>query len=870
MSFIADKSVYKSLGFCGVGDGANLATIDVKDGKVVRVRPTHLDEVWSKEQVNYWTLEARGSSFEPGMKTLLPPLALTYKNREYSKNRVPYPLIRVDFDPNGERNPQNRGKSKYRRISWDEALDICAAEIKRIQETYGPASILCQADGHAETKSAAGTHGTNVTMFQRLGSGCTVQARNADSWEGWYWGAKHVWGMDPVGEQTSLTNVFKDISENSDAVLLWGCDCETTPWGWGGQISSRTLYWWKEIGIKQICICPDLNYTAAVHADKWIPVLPNTDAALQLAIIYTWMTEGTYDRDYIDTHSIGFDWLEYYVLGREDGIPKTPKWAEEKCGVPSFTIKALARYWAKSRISIGHGNGGGMIRSVFSHEPARLEVYLLAMQALGRPGCNQFKFLEKALFYDPRTNPYPRSQVMPNTQACYVSMLLDAEAMGTNFVPKTLIPQAVENKTFDWYGHTVCAFPAHDQFVHYQFPGPENKGIHMIWSDAPCWQTCWNGGFLFQDAVRNPDLEFYMVQHAWMENDTVFADIILPVTSKMEEYDIDNDVESGQFCSLYLEEPAIDPYVEARTDFQIAIDVAEHLEKYGGVYEGLKAKVTQNRTTEDWIREGFMHSGINTEEFTWEDFKEKKLWVSPTVENWQDEPAGLINFYEDPEHYPLETPSGKIEFYSTALAEQFPDDTERGPVAHWIEETDVHHERITSDRAEKYPFLLMSNHPRWRVHAQHDDCIWLREISTCKMKGPDGYAYEPIWVNSADAKRLGLKHGDIAALFNERGRVLGGVYVTERIMPGVLYQDHGARADTIVPGAGGLDRGGANNLIAPNGIISKNCAGEVTNGFLAGIEKVDVFELAEQYPEQFNRAYDPDCGLIPDSWIVKE
>ena len=127
MSFIADKSVYKSLGFCGVGDGANLATIDVKDGKVVRVRPTHLDEVWSKEQVNYWTLEARGSTFEPGMKTLLPPLALTYKNREYSKNRVPYPLIRVDFDPNGERNPQNRGKSKYRRISWDEALDICAA-----------------------------------------------------------------------------------------------------------------------------------------------------------------------------------------------------------------------------------------------------------------------------------------------------------------------------------------------------------------------------------------------------------------------------------------------------------------------------------------------------------------------------------------------------------------------------------------------------------------------------------------------------------------------------------------------------------------------------------------------------------------------
>ncbi len=38
---------------------------------------------------------------------------------------------------------------------------------------------------------------------------------------------------------------------------------------------------------------------AAVHADKWIPILPNTDAALQLAIAYHWITKGTYDKEYI-------------------------------------------------------------------------------------------------------------------------------------------------------------------------------------------------------------------------------------------------------------------------------------------------------------------------------------------------------------------------------------------------------------------------------------------------------------------------------------------------------------------------------------------------------------------------------------------
>jgi trimethylamine-N-oxide reductase (cytochrome c) len=87
-------------------------------------------------------------------------------------------------------------------------------------------------------------------------------------------------------------NIVKDTTEHADMVLFWGCDPETTPWGFTGQFASRLCYFWAEVGIKQVYICPDLNYGAAVHADKWIPVLPNTDAALQLAIIYMWVTEG--------------------------------------------------------------------------------------------------------------------------------------------------------------------------------------------------------------------------------------------------------------------------------------------------------------------------------------------------------------------------------------------------------------------------------------------------------------------------------------------------------------------------------------------------------------------------------------------------
>ncbi len=140
-----------------------------------------------------------------GRNPCLRPFSLAYKKRTYSPNRIKYPLKRVDWDPNGERNPQNRGKSKYKRISWDEATDLIAREIKRIHKKYGPYAILCQGDGHGECKTIHAAHGQPTLLLEKMG-GFTQQVRNPDSWEGWYWGAKHVWGhgqwgmMEPVGQ----------------------------------------------------------------------------------------------------------------------------------------------------------------------------------------------------------------------------------------------------------------------------------------------------------------------------------------------------------------------------------------------------------------------------------------------------------------------------------------------------------------------------------------------------------------------------------------------------------------------------------------------------------------------------------------------
>ncbi len=859
-----DKTVIRGIGFCGFGCGANTAHVDVRDGKILRIRPMKYDDVSTSDERNEWSFKARGKTFNPGDKTLLPPLSIAYKKRIYSENRILYPLKRVDWDPHGERNPQSRGQSSFERISWDEACDLIASEIIRIHEIHGPLAILAQCDGHGETKIIHATHGAQVNLLDLIG-GYTLQARQPDSWEGWYWGAKHVWGMEPVGKQVNQQNLFKDISENSDAVLFWGCDAECTPWGWGGQQPSRLCYWFEELGIESIFVSPDLNHTGACHKGTWIPVLPNTDAALQLAIAYVWMTEGIYDKEFVQTHCIGFDWFEYYVLGREDGIAKTPKWAELKCGVPSYTIKALARYWATHAVAIAHANGGGYIRSCFAHEPARLEVCLLAMQGVGKPGTGQLNITAFGDFGYSEANPLPRSTMhfmIPDAYHGWMEVISDAA-----FIPKTLTPRAIHNEVLSWYGHVICTCTREDQFKHFTFNGEETPKIRMIWSDSPCWTTCWNGGFLMQDALRSEQLEFILVQHPWMENDCFFADIILPVNTMFEEKDIACDNWSGQYNMLYIHEEAIAALGESRSDYEAVIEIARKLEEFGGIYEGLVRKYTSGLDIDGFIERGFATSG--GEKFmSFEEFKEKGICIAPTATDWENDPVGLSKFYEKPESKPMQTPSGKIEFYSLGLAEHFPEDKERPIVPHWIEESDEHKERISSERALRYPFLMISNHPRWRVHAQGDDITWFREIETCKIQGPDGYLYEPLWINPLDAGKLGIEDGDIVRIYNERGSVLGGAYVTERIMPGAVNQDHGARVDSIELGYGGLDRAGANNLICPDATTSKNCVGEVTNGFLVNIEKIDVISLAHLHPHAFSKKYDNGGGISTSTYMV--
>ncbi|MFZ7132834.1 MAG: molybdopterin-dependent oxidoreductase [Eubacteriales bacterium] len=849
--------------------------LDVKNGKVIRLRPLHYNWKYTEEELadRYWSFEARGKTFTVPNKACTGYLQLCHKTRLYSPSRVKYPLQRIDWEPGGVNvNAQNRGKSKYKRISWDEATEMIASEVVRIQEKYGQASVFCgEGAPHTEEKNVH-INGANNSHLMYLSGDWTFMWRNADSWEGWYWGTMHVSGTGSQGAPIPQDNIMIDICQNGEMIVQFG-DSLTTGQGYGRTPVWPTYRWYKDAGVKQVWVTPELNYAAAAYADKWIPVICGRDDALDLAIIYVWLTEDTWNKDYVSTHAVGMEYIEDYVMGRsEDMVEKTPEWAAPRCGVPAHTIKALARQWAAKKTSSLFGTGSAICRVPYSTEPCRLRTIMVSMQGMGGPGVH---CTNQSGGFQPSRDPNP------NVDNGQVTLLGQADMLPITkyHIVKPLVPNAVldgytKENPMSWWGHGGF-LPVEDQFNKYTYPAEDGGAeLHMMWYQKNCFSVCWNHGYKWHDMYRDSKIECIVFQSITFENDNQFGDIILPINTNMEEEDITfNKGRTPALC--YHEGPAAQPIGESKSDMEACALIAEKLEAYGGRFEGLVEKYTQGRTVNEWCRHAFDNSNV-TDLISWEEMKEKQYWIPPVKEGWESKGPGMRLFYDDPENNPLGTPTGKLEFYSERLADNFPDDKHRAPFPHYViggpGEEWYHDESLViedgAERCKTYPLVCQSNHPRWRVHVQGDDYPWTREIPTCKVKGYDGYMYEPVWMSPELAEEKGIRNGDIVKVFNDRGITLCGAYVTERMhFKEHVYVDHGAQLDLI---SDRVNRGGDVNVISPEKIMGPNASAMVCNAFLVDIEKLDPVEMEQwrvEYPESFAKEYDPAHGLIFSNWI---
>ena len=225
----------------------------VKDGKIVRMTPIDFDD----RDPQPWTIKAKGKEFTPPRRTSLAPHGQTVKSTIYSPDRILYPMKRVDFDPNGERNPQNRGVSGYERISWDEALDIVASEIKRQKTVHGNGAIACSHPSH----HAWGNIGYYLSALRKFehAVGMTEVHHNPDSWEGWYWGATHHWGGSMRVGQSETYGTVEDCLKEAEMVVFWSSNPESNSGAYGALEGTIRRQWLKEAGIKLVHIDPVLQ-----------------------------------------------------------------------------------------------------------------------------------------------------------------------------------------------------------------------------------------------------------------------------------------------------------------------------------------------------------------------------------------------------------------------------------------------------------------------------------------------------------------------------------------------------------------------------------------------------------------------------------
>ncbi len=776
--------------------------VHVKNGRITKTDPFTIPD-----NIRQYEIKARGKVFKPPRKCLPDMWAHAYRRWVYDASRVRYPLKRVGWEPGGKGRYDNRGQAEFVRVSWDEALELISQEMKRINETYGSSAITYHNVFHTTwgTLHGMGTEFTILSRFFNILGGFTEYVVGTSSWVGWASGAAFMYGFWWSNGQSEGIDTLADSLQNSRMVVYWALDPTKSTRMYSGMESEIWRHWIREAGIKTVMISPELNDTAVTHADRWISAYPGSDAALAAAIMYVWITEDTYDKEYVKTHTVGFDALRDYLLGKEDGTPKTPQWAEKICDVKADTIIGLAREWAAGPTTL-NCQLGGACRGWYGHEWARMMVALQTLQGLGKPGVNLV-----AWGWSTGGAPFDKSIHVPG----YTTGIKPVETKQyTNPIPQKThalnIADCITNPPVKWRGGTTGAtYWGEEFFREYTYPMKGYSEIKMLFRmGSGHFRSYPNINWRVQGYL-SPKIETIVINALFMEPLTTYADFILPACMDLER----NDFSMLGCGGLYI------PY-SGGVNHQIAIYQKQCIERLGQsmsdmeIYYGLAKKLgieeelSEGNTEEDWLRKLFEVSSL-PKLIEYDDFKKKGYYVFPFPEKYEPTPA-LRWFYEKGEG--LTTPSGKIELYSKVLADHYGEDNpEIAPIPKYIEPKDGRN----SSLAKKYPLVGFFSHPKFRFHTMMENVTWLRKLH--KIKGTDGREYEPIWINPLDAGTRGIKHGDIVTAFNDKGKLLAGAYVTERIKPGTVRMFYGSfwePEDPQTPGS--LDRGGSANTLTSN------------------------------------------------------
>ncbi len=689
----------------------------------------------------------------------------SYRSRLYSPDRLLYPMIRV-----GE-----RGEGRFRRASWDEALDYVAQRMVEIKRKYGPTAILDQAYAGTSYGVLHKSDQIEGLLARFLGMfGCRTSSWSVPSYQATTFSSRMTFGTIADGNED-------DTFAESKLIIMWGWNPAYTFHG------GNTFYYMrlaKQRGCKFVVIDPQYTDSAASYDAWWIPVRPNTDAAMMAGMAHHIFANGWQDQAFIDKFCQGMDAgttpekfadqenFRDYIFGKYDGVPKTPAWASAICGVPAVDIEKLAEMYATTKpaaLKASWAPGRASYGEQYNRMAAALQAMTGNIGILG--GCAEG--VGKGWHAESVAYPYDQ-----NANIWFASIKSDRWAHCVLNYPNVKREE-------------IGCWPRNDAL---DGQIPNIKAI--FWHGSDWFNQLTN---INKEIAAIKKLELVVCMDATITPSGQWADVLFPIATHFERHDVGLPWYKGHY---YIHRPqVIPPLGESRTDFQVFTELAYRLERldpalkdFGKRYnpKASRSYFHDNAATDEaylldwWQNKVQQHQGVT---MSWEDFKRHGVYKFKL-----DRPHIAFEAQiRDGEPFP--TPSGKIEILSGKLA-GITDwrKTQYGypipAIPKWIEPF----ESLNHPRAQTYPFHMVTPHPRWRTHSIFHNIPWLRETYQQEMT-----------VNAADAAKKGVVTGDIVEVWNDRGKVVVPVYVTERCMPGVVVLFEGAWMDLA---RDGTDRAG--------------------------------------------------------------
>jgi biotin/methionine sulfoxide reductase len=716
------------------------------------------------------------------------PIGQSLRDTVTGPMRIRRPAVRRSYLESGPGTArEKRGAEPFVEVSWDEAIALTAAELARVKQQYGNASIFAGSYGwssagrfhHAQSQihrfmNCLGGYVAHVGTYS-LGAARTLLPRI-------------LMDMDAMRAQHTA---WVELERHCELVVAFGGIPAKNSQVNSGGISQHevrpALQRLARAGVQFVNVSPLRQDLADAPGAEWIAPRPNTDAAFMIALAHTLIAERRHDRAFLERYCVGFQEFERYVLGATDGVPKSAAWAAAICDVPASTITALARRMSERRTMINVA--WALQRGDHGEQPYWLGITLACL--LGQIGTPGGGF---ALAYG------PVSVEGANARAFSGPVLPQGRNAVQTPIPVARISDMLEfpGTQYDFNGE-VCTYP----------------DIRLIY---------WAGGNPFhhhQDlnrlvrAWRRP--ETIVVNEQYWNANSKMADIVLPATTMLERDDIGS---TGRDRFMIAMKRAIDRVGEARDDYAIFTSLAERL--------GVKHAYTEGRTPMSWLRHLYDAAGERARGFDLRLPSFEAFWSEGYVElpPPKEPPVMLKAYRADPAANKLPTPSGKIEIFSSTIAAFGYDDCYGHPA--WFEPA----EWLGSERARRYPLHLISHQPATRLHSQYDHGSVSR---ASKVAGREALTMHP-----DDAQARKIRDGDVVRVYNDRGACLAGVRLDDGIRAGVVVLPTGAWYDPLVPGeVGTLEKHGNPNVLTLDKGTSKLTLGCSAHTALVEVERFE-------------------------------